>query len=65
MTLEVEILETSFDALAPRADELVDIFYRRLFEAAPEVEPMFEGAEHAQPADEAPRHARVAAQVIA
>jgi hemoglobin-like flavoprotein len=45
MTLEVEILETSFDTLAPRGEELVEVFYRRLFAAAPEVEPLFAGAD--------------------
>ena len=45
MTLELEILETSFDALAPRGEELVEVFYRRLFEGAPEVEPLFAGAD--------------------
>ena len=41
MTLEIDTLETSFDLIAPRGEELVDIFYRRLFEAAPAVEPLF------------------------
>lgn len=41
MTLDIDALETSFDLLAPRGDELVDIFYRRLFAAAPAVEPLF------------------------
>jgi hemoglobin-like flavoprotein len=44
MSLELEVLETSFDALAPRGDELVEIFYRRLFDAAPGVQPLFAGA---------------------
>jgi hemoglobin-like flavoprotein len=44
-TTEIEILESSFDALAPRGEELVEIFYRRLFEAAPQVEPLFDGAD--------------------
>jgi methyl-accepting chemotaxis protein len=39
MTLDLETLETSFDLVAPRGEELVDIFYTRLFEAA--VEPLF------------------------
>ena len=43
MTLDIEALETSFDLVAPRGDELVDTFYTRLFEAAPSVEPLFEG----------------------
>jgi hemoglobin-like flavoprotein len=45
MTLELETLETSFDLLAPRGEELVEIFYRRLFAAAPEVQPLFAGAD--------------------
>jgi methyl-accepting chemotaxis protein len=34
-------VETSFDLVAPRGDELMDEFYFRLFEAAPEVRPLF------------------------
>jgi hemoglobin-like flavoprotein len=45
MELDLDALETSFDAIAPRADELVDIFYARLFAAAPAVEPLFAGAD--------------------
>jgi methyl-accepting chemotaxis protein len=41
MTLELETLETSFDLIAPRGEELVDVFYARLFEAAPSVKPLF------------------------
>ena len=41
MTLDLETLETSFDLIAPRGEELVDTFYTRLFEAAPAVEPLF------------------------
>ena len=41
MTLDLEALETSFDLVAPRGDELVDVFYARLFEAAPSVKPLF------------------------
>ena len=37
----MEQLETSFDVLAPRGEELVEVFYRNLFEAAPEVQPLF------------------------
>ena len=35
MTLDLESLETSFDLLAPRGDELMDEFYSRLFVTAP------------------------------
>ena len=41
MSLDLEALETSFDLLAPRGDELMDEFYARLFEAAPSVRPLF------------------------
>jgi hemoglobin-like flavoprotein len=41
MSLDLEALETSFDLVAPRGDELMDEFYRRLFETAPAVKPLF------------------------
>jgi methyl-accepting chemotaxis protein len=41
MELDVNALETSFDLIAPRGDELMDEFYRRLFEEAPAVTPLF------------------------
>jgi hemoglobin-like flavoprotein len=41
VSLDLEALETSFDLVAPRGDELMDVFYRRLFEAAPAVRPLF------------------------
>jgi hemoglobin-like flavoprotein len=41
MTLDLEALETSFDLVAPRGDELMDVFYARLFAAAPAVKPLF------------------------
>jgi methyl-accepting chemotaxis protein len=41
MTLDLEALEASFDLLAPRGERLVDVFYARLFAAAPAVEPLF------------------------
>jgi hemoglobin-like flavoprotein len=41
MPLELEALETSFDLVAPRGDELMDTFYARLFAAAPAVRPLF------------------------
>jgi len=43
MTLDLEALETSFDLVAPRGDELMDVFYARLFAAAPAVKPLFAG----------------------
>jgi hemoglobin-like flavoprotein len=41
MPLELDTLETSFDLVAPHGEALVDVFYARLFAAAPAVEPMF------------------------
>ena len=41
MDVNVNALETSFDHVATRGDELVDVFYRRLFAAAPDVQPLF------------------------
>ena len=41
MTLNLESLETSFDLVAPRGDELMDVFYASLFAAAPAVKPLF------------------------
>jgi hemoglobin-like flavoprotein len=41
MHLDVETLETTFDLIAPRGDELMDVFYARLFAAAPSVKPLF------------------------
>lgn len=41
MSLDIDTLEGSFDLLAPRGEELVAVFYRRLFEAAPQVRPLF------------------------
>jgi hemoglobin-like flavoprotein len=45
MDLDVDALETSFDLLAPRGEELVDTFYARLFAAAPSVVPLFAGTD--------------------
>jgi hemoglobin-like flavoprotein len=41
MNLDLEALETSFDLVAPRGDELMDEFYARLFAAAPGVRVLF------------------------
>ena len=41
MDLDLHALETSFDLVAPRGEELMDEFYARLFEAAPAVMPLF------------------------
>lgn len=45
MNLDLDALETSFDLVAPRGDELVDVFYTRLFETAPAVRPLFAGTD--------------------
>jgi hemoglobin-like flavoprotein len=45
MHLDVETLETTFDLVAPRGDELMDVFYSRLFAAAPAVRPLFAGTD--------------------
>src|SRR5215211_8310024 len=41
MALQVQLLETSFDLIAPHGDTLMDTFYARLFAAAPAVKPFF------------------------
>ena len=49
MNLDLEALETSFDLVAPRGDELMDVFYARLFDTAPAVKPLFAHVDlHAQ-----------------
>ena len=45
MNLNINALEASFDHLAPRGDELVDVFYGRLFAVAPGVQPLFAGTD--------------------
>ena len=45
MSLDLEALETSFDLIAPRGDELMDRFYANLFAAAPSVRPLFAGTD--------------------
>jgi hemoglobin-like flavoprotein len=45
MPLDLDALETSFDLIAPRGDELVDMFYARLFTVAPAVKPLFVGTD--------------------
>jgi nitric oxide dioxygenase len=41
MALDINSLETSFDAIAPRGEELVEDFYNRLFTAAPPLRSLF------------------------
>ncbi len=45
MDLNITALETSFDQIAVRGDELVDVFYGRLFAVAPAVRPLFAGTD--------------------
>jgi len=45
MSLDLDALETSFDIVAPRGDELMNVFYARLFDAAPAVRPLFAGTD--------------------
>jgi len=48
MALDLQALETSFDLVAPRGDELMDEFYGTLFETAPAVMPLFAGTDMAR-----------------
>jgi len=41
MDLDLQALETSFDLVASRGDVLMDVFFARLFVAAPAVKPLF------------------------
>ena len=41
MSLQVELLERSFDLVKPQADEFVDSFYNNLFTMYPEAKPLF------------------------
>jgi hemoglobin-like flavoprotein len=45
MALDLDALETSFDLVAPRGDELMDRFYDRLLATAPAVRPLFARAD--------------------
>ncbi|MBE9076579.1 flavohemoprotein [Romeria aff. gracilis LEGE 07310] len=42
MSLNVELLEQSFELVKPKADELVTSFYHNLFTDYPEAKPLFE-----------------------
>ena len=46
--MDIVALETSFDLVAPKGDELVEIFYSNLFAVAPSVQPLFAGADMAR-----------------
>ncbi len=41
----IELIESSFQALAPQGEVIVARFYERLFERHPEVRPLFEGTD--------------------
>ncbi|MDB9510906.1 globin domain-containing protein, partial [Kamptonema animale CS-326] len=41
MSLNVELLEQSFEKIKPRADEFAASFYENLFIAHPEFKPLF------------------------
>ncbi len=41
MSINIELLESSFNLVALRADEMINLFYRRLFSEHPELRPMF------------------------
>src|SRR5215217_5221205 len=45
MNLNITALEASFDHVAARGDELMDVFYERLFTVAPSVQPLFAGTD--------------------
>lgn len=45
MALHVELLEESFDLVAPHGDELMDRFYERVFTRAPEAQALFASAD--------------------
>ena len=46
--MDLDALETSFDLVAPKGDELVEIFYASLFATAPAVKPLFASADMAR-----------------
>ena len=48
MALAVDLLEDSFDVVAPRGDELVDLFYANLFASSGEVAGLFDGVDMAR-----------------
>jgi hemoglobin-like flavoprotein len=43
--MDLDALETSFDLVAPRGDELMETFYAKLFATAPAVRPLFAAAD--------------------
>jgi hemoglobin-like flavoprotein len=55
--MDMEALETSLDLVAPRGDQLMEIFYARLFAAAPTVRSLF-------PDDMAPQRTKLLAALV-
>src|SRR5262245_41499598 len=55
--MDMDALETSFDLVAPHGDELMEIFYARLFAAAPAVRSLF-------PDDLRPQRAKLLAALV-
>ena len=45
MSLQVELLESSFEQVKPKADEFVSSFYKNLFAANPEARSLFAGTD--------------------
>ena len=45
LSLDIDLLEATFAAVAPRGDELVEYFYDQLFDRYPAVVPLFENAD--------------------
>lgn len=45
MSLNVNALRESFEAVKPSSDKLTEVFYATLFERYPEVKPLFENVE--------------------
>ena len=48
MSLQVELLEKSFEAIKPQANEFVNSFYDNLFTANPDAKPLFAGTNMAE-----------------
>jgi nitric oxide dioxygenase len=48
MGLNLELLENSFELVAPHGDALVETFYKHLFEDFPVVKPLFDNVEMQQ-----------------
>ncbi len=40
---QIQLIQSSWAQIAPQSDQAAQLFYRRLFEIAPEVKPLFKG----------------------